>query len=100
MSTSTPRPRCSTLWATSNGRARVNGVDVRRAAAKSASYLRSIAGDDWSTNVAPTEWDVTHTVGHMMLGTLWYAIDLAATGTQLDTIEMRTVSASTPADLV
>jgi Mycothiol maleylpyruvate isomerase N-terminal domain len=74
------------------------GADVARAAAWSIDSLRR-AGGDWNASIPGMDWTVSGAVTHTASGCLWYAIDLAAGGTDLtlvDTIK----PGSAPEDLL
>lgn len=62
----------------------LDGSHVRRAAEVCAFFLSSSLDDDWTRQVPDLEWNVAKTVAHAAEGCLWYAIDLAAGGAELD----------------
>ncbi len=62
----------------------LDGSHVRRAAGVCASFLTSAIDDDWARPVPEMDWNVAKTVAHAAEGCLWYAIDLAAAGAELD----------------
>jgi uncharacterized protein (TIGR03083 family) len=78
----------------------MNGDDVRLAAHASSKFLRGVVDENWSQPIAGLDWTVFDAVAHMIGGTLWYPIDLAAAGAQLDTLDIRARDTSTHLDLV
>jgi Mycothiol maleylpyruvate isomerase N-terminal domain len=78
----------------------MNGDDVRLATLASSKYLRGVVDADWSQPIAGLDWTVFDAVAHMIAGTLWYPIDLAAAGAQLDTLDIHALATSTHLDLV
>lgn len=63
--------------------------DVRWAAEVCASFLTSAVDSDWSATVPDLEFTVSGVVAHAAEGCLWYAIDLAAGGSDLQPVEHR-----------
>ena len=79
----------------------LDGSHVRRAAEVCASFLSTALDQDWTRPVPDLEWDVASTVAHAAEGCLWYAIDLAAGGAELDeAIEHEVVPTAPPDQLI
>jgi hypothetical protein len=55
---------------------------------------------DWNVPIEGMEWTVNQTIAHIAEVCLWYAIDLAAGGQNLQTINHAVITESSPADLV
>lgn len=78
----------------------VDGTHVIEAGAESAGFLGSVADAEWSVPVPDLDMNVSEVVCHAAEGCLWYAIDLAAAGKDLTTIEHHVKPDSVPGDLV
>jgi uncharacterized protein (TIGR03083 family) len=78
----------------------LSGADVLSTAADCARALGPATDRSWDVPVPDLDWTVAETVAHMAEGCLWYAIDLAAAGVDLEPVEHRVVSESAPQDLV
>ena len=79
----------------------MTGTDVLAAADACGAFLRQHADGDWTAPVPDLDMTVAEVVAHAAEGPLWYAIDLAAGGPDLPTVEHRVKPDEvTPADLV
>ncbi len=78
----------------------MDGDDVRRAAAVCTEFLGAAADADWTVAVPDLDWSVAQVVAHAAEGCLWYAIDLAARGDDLQSVEHRVTTKGSNADLV
>ena len=77
------------------------GADVLAAAGACGTFLRDHGDGDWTVPVPDLDMTVAEVVAHAAEGPLWYAIDLAAGGPDLPTVEHRVKAVDvTPADLV
>jgi len=73
---------------------------VRRAASVCADFLGAAEDADWGTTVPDLDLTVGGVVAHAAEGCLWYAIDLAAGGTDLQSVEHRVTTAVPNGDLI
>jgi uncharacterized protein (TIGR03083 family) len=78
----------------------MDGSDVRSAAEVCCDFLAAAVREDWRAGVPDLEWSVAEVVAHVAEGCLWYAIDLAAAGKDLEPVEQRVQPTSRPDDLV
>ena len=79
----------------------LDGSHVRRAVEVCAAFLSTALEGDWNRSVPDLEWNVAKTVAHAAEGCLWYAIDLAAGGTELDeAVKHEVVPTAPPSQLV
>lgn len=78
----------------------LSGADVIATADACAEFLRSGADRPWNVPVPDLDWNVAETVAHAAEGCLWYAIDLAAEGLDLEPVEHRVDPESAPVDLI
>jgi uncharacterized protein (TIGR03083 family) len=78
----------------------MNGADVRAAAEACVEFLTDASDADWSLGVPDLDWTVSEVVAHAAEGCLWYAIDLAAAGRELQAVEHRVKPSTGPSDLV
>jgi hypothetical protein len=62
---------------------------LQRTAQVSTELLRKAVEADWTVGVPELELTVARAVAHMAEVCLWYAIDLAAAGTDLQLVEHR-----------
>ncbi len=73
---------------------------VRHAAEVCTDFLQTAIDSDWDLPVPDLEWTVADVVAHAAAGCLWYAIDLAAHGTDLQTVEHRVKTDESIAGLI
>lgn len=78
----------------------VTGSEVRKAAAVCTTFLAGTTSAAWSTDVPEMEMSVAGAVAHAAESCLWYAIDLAAAGDDLQPVEHRVKPDSDPVALV
>lgn len=78
----------------------MDGADVRAASEVCTAFLAAASEDDWTVGVPDLEWTVAETVAHVAEVYLWYAIDLAAAGENLQAVEQRVDAAAAPRELV
>lgn len=69
--------------------ATVTAADVRTAADVCAEFLTATVDSDWDVGVPDLDMTVSGVVAHAAEGCLWYAIDLAAGGADLEAVEHR-----------
>ena len=74
--------------------------DVRRAATVCSEFLSATADADWDIAISDLELTVAGVIAHAAEGCLWYAIDLAAGGTELQAVEHRVNADGSNADLI
>jgi uncharacterized protein (TIGR03083 family) len=74
--------------------------DVRRTARDCVSFLRGSMDRDWNASVPGLDFSITGVVAHVAETCLWYAIDLAAAGNDLASVEHRVKTDTSPADVV
>lgn len=74
--------------------------DVRDAASAVVAALTPAVGGDWTAKVPHLTWSIAETVAHTVDCVLWYSVDLAAAGPDLQIIELSTRSAAPAADLL
>lgn len=67
----------------------VDASHVRRTAAACTTFLLDHVDRDWTGRVPDLEMSVVEVVAHAAEGCLWYAIDLAAAGEDVDPVEHR-----------
>jgi hypothetical protein len=67
----------------------LSGVHVAQAATAACFMLERTDRELWSRDVPDLDWTVSQTVAHAAEGCIWYAIDLAAGGRDLQTVEHR-----------
>lgn len=67
----------------------VTADDVRATASFCTTFLAEHAEADWTVPVPDLEMTVAGAVAHISEGCIWYAIDLAAGGKDLDPVEHR-----------
>ena len=63
-----------------------SGVDIAQAAEAVSSFLQGTDAELWSNEIPDLGWTVSQAVAHAAEGCLWYAIDLAAGGIDLQTV--------------
>jgi len=78
----------------------LGATEVRRAAATCSEFLGDAVDRDWSVSIPDLEMSVAGVVAHAAEGCLWYAIDLAAGGADLESVEHRVKPEAPNADLV
>jgi hypothetical protein len=74
--------------------------DVRHTARHCVSFLQASMGGDWNASVPGLDFSITGVVAHTAETCLWYAIDLAAAGTDLTSVEQRVKTDAGPAAVV
>jgi uncharacterized protein (TIGR03083 family) len=77
-----------------------NSTQVRRTARDCVSFLRASMDGDWNASVPGLDFSITEVVAHAAETCLWYAIDLAAAGKDLKSVEHRVKTDTSPADVV
>jgi len=77
-----------------------DAADVRDAALVCGGFLESVVDADWTTPVPDLEFSVAGIVAHAAEGCLWYAIDLAAGGRDLQSVEHRVTTDGSNRDLI
>jgi hypothetical protein len=77
-----------------------SGSDVVAVAGECAGLLRGALDRPWDVPVPDLDWNVAEVVAHAAEGCLWYAIDLAAAGKDLDPVEHRVKPDSQPGDIL
>jgi hypothetical protein len=77
-----------------------NTTQVRRTARDCVSFLRASMDSDWHASVPGLDFSITGVVAHAAETCLWYAIDLAAAGKDLKSVEHRVKTDTSPADVV
>ena len=78
----------------------MNAANVRRTAGDCVSFLRASMDGDWNVSVPGLDFSVLGVVAHAAETCLWYAIDLAAAGQDLKSVEHRVKTDTSPADVV
>jgi uncharacterized protein (TIGR03083 family) len=78
----------------------MNPSHVRRTARDCVSFLRGSMAGDWNASVPGLDFSVLEVVAHLAETCLWYAIDLAAAGEDLKSVEHRVKPDTSPADVV
>jgi hypothetical protein len=78
----------------------VSAVQVQQTADVCTSFLVPLTDADWTVGVPDLEMTVAQVVAHAAEGPLWYAIDLAAGGKDLTTVEHRVNFDGAPAVIV
>ncbi|MCP3879971.1 MAG: hypothetical protein GY701_16500 [Sulfitobacter sp.] len=73
---------------------------LRRTAAECTEFLRGTVDADWVVDVPDLDMTVASVVAHAAEGCLWYAIDLAAGGNDLEPVEHRVKTDVANIDLV
>ncbi len=63
-----------------------SGVDIARSADAVSAFLQGTDPELWSNEIPELGWTVSEAVAHAAEGCLWYAIDLAAGGLDLQTV--------------
>jgi uncharacterized protein (TIGR03083 family) len=76
------------------------GADVALATRDCKDLLSSVVEWGWDVPVPELDWTVAQVVAHAAETCLWYAIDLAAGGKDLQSVEHRVKPDSPPHDLV
>jgi uncharacterized protein (TIGR03083 family) len=64
-----------------------SGRHVTEAASVCSAALEKVGSERWSTDIPDLNWTVARAVAHAAESCLWYAIDFAARGTDLLTVE-------------
>ncbi len=64
-------------------------LQVQETASACVGFLGQHVDADWARSIPDLDISVAEVVGHMAEGNLWYAIDLAAGGSNLSTVEHR-----------
>lgn len=77
-----------------------DAADVHDAALACCGFLEAAVDDDWTAPVPDLEFSVAGIVAHAAEGCLWYAIDLAAGGTDLESVEHRVTTDVPNRDLI
>jgi uncharacterized protein (TIGR03083 family) len=75
-------------------------ADLMTVAEQSEQFLCTALNDDWNTPIPDMEWTVAEAVAHMCESPLWYAFDLSAGETQLDTLTIAGKADSTLSELI
>ncbi|MCE9622654.1 MAG: maleylpyruvate isomerase N-terminal domain-containing protein [Actinomycetia bacterium] len=78
----------------------LDGAAVREVLRDCIALLASTTDRDWNTNVPGLDLTVAQVVAHIADTCLWYAIDLAAAGSDLKIVEHKVNPSGAPADLV
>lgn len=65
----------------------IDSTHVRRTADECVAFLSGSLDGDWTARVPDLDFSVIEVVAHAAEGCLWYAIDLAAGGTDLELVE-------------
>ncbi len=78
----------------------LDGAAVREVLRECIAQLADATDRDWKVQVSGLELTVAQVVAHVADTCLWYAIDLAAAGTDLKIIEHKVNPAGAPADLL
>jgi uncharacterized protein (TIGR03083 family) len=73
---------------------------VRRTTRDCVGFLRASLDGDWNASVPGLDFSITGVVAHVAETCLWYAIDLAAAGNNLASVEHRVKTDTSPADVV
>ncbi|MGI9644957.1 MAG: maleylpyruvate isomerase N-terminal domain-containing protein [Ilumatobacteraceae bacterium] len=74
--------------------------DVREAAQVCGDFLGAVVDADWTASIPDLDFSVASVVAHAAEGCLWYAIDLAAGGRDLPSVEHRVTTNVSNQDLV
>lgn len=77
----------------------IDATTVRRVGDTCGAFLSEHVGRDWTTTIPDMEMTVADAVGHAANCCLWYAVDLAAGGDDLEHVEVG-VGTAPPAALV
>lgn len=77
----------------------IDGTTVRRVGETCAAFLSEHVGLDWSAPISDMTMTPADAIGHAANCCLWYAVDLAAEGDDLEHVEIG-VGPATPAALV
>lgn len=77
-----------------------SGSDVLGAAHECGELLREASDRTWDIPVPEMDWTVAEVVAHAVEGCLWYAIDLAAAGPDLELVEHRIDPTARPDSLI
>jgi len=67
----------------------IGADEVRQTAAECGAFLGSCLDRDWSAPIPDLDMSVVEVVAHAATGCLWYSIDLAAGGKDLEPVEFR-----------
>jgi hypothetical protein len=78
----------------------VHASHVTAAARECAAFLEAMVRADWDVRVPDLDMSVAGVLAHAAESCLWYAIDLAASGKDLQTVEHRVKSDGSSRDLV
>ena len=78
----------------------VDAAHVRRTAAACTTFLNDRRDADWTTAAPDLDMSVVEIVAHIAETCLWYAIDLAAGGEELDCVEHRVEVDGDPSGIV
>lgn len=78
----------------------VDAWHVTAAARECAAFLEATVRADWDVGVPDLDMSVAGVIAHAAEGCLWYTIDLAASGKDLQTVEHRVKSDGSSRDLV
>lgn len=77
----------------------MDATDVRRASTAVADMLASGIECDWTVVVPHLTWTIAETVAHIAETLLWYSIDLAATGVDLEALQPSVRTDAAPSQL-
>lgn len=78
----------------------LNGSDVAATGTECGRFLRGVSDRSWDVHVPDLDWNVAEVVAHAGEGCLWYAIDLAAAGADLQAVEHRLKPDVSATDLI
>lgn len=78
----------------------VDAAHIRRAGDLCSAFLDEQLDVDWTRRVPDLDLSIAEVVAHMAESCLWYAIDLAAGGADLDPVEHRVDPTGNPVALV
>lgn len=73
---------------------------VHQVADTCLAFLTEHLAADWRAPIPDIDGSVIEIVGHAAEGCLWYAVDLAAAGADVDAIELRVEVDGDPAGVV
>ncbi|MGI9608471.1 MAG: maleylpyruvate isomerase N-terminal domain-containing protein [Acidimicrobiales bacterium] len=78
----------------------IDDSDVRTVSAQCARLLNESDHESWTSPVPDLDMSVSAVVAHMAQACLWYSIDLAAGGPDLECIDNQLKTDATPAELI
>jgi hypothetical protein len=92
--------RCEETFDERSDEMTMTASHVRQAARDCITFLQGSMDCDWNASVPGLDFSVLGVVAHAAETCLWYAIDLAAAGKDLTSVEHRVKTSTGPTDVI